>query len=69
MAEGRKTAQILYAEGELEAARREAEGRERLADAEAKATESVSKAIAAGDARAINYFVAQKLRRRFRQTR
>ena len=46
--------------GELEAARREAEARERLAEAEAKATEVVSQAIASGDPRAINYFVAQK---------
>ncbi|MGY0215870.1 SPFH domain-containing protein [Endozoicomonadaceae bacterium StTr2] len=60
VAEGEKQAQILKAEGELEAARREAEARERLAEAEAKATESVSKAIEAGDSRAINYFVATK---------
>ena len=53
-------AQILQAEGELEAAKREAEARERLAEAEAKATEVVSQAIASGDQRAINYFVAQK---------
>ena len=32
----------------------------RGAEAEAKATDSVSKAIAQGDVRAINYFVAQK---------
>ena len=60
VAEGEKQAQILKAEGELEAARREAEARERLAEAEAKATEAVSTAIAEGDQRAINYFVAQK---------
>ena len=60
VAEGEKQAQILKAEGELEAARREAEARERLAEAEAKATDVVSKAIAEGDSRAINYFVAQK---------
>ena len=60
VAEGQKSADILKAEGELEAARREAEARERLAEAEANATTSVSTAIAAGDSRAINYFVAQK---------
>ncbi|CAM3505495.1 SPFH domain-containing protein [Parendozoicomonas haliclonae] len=60
VAEGEKQAQILKAEGELEAAKREAEARERLAEAEAKATDVVSKAIADGDHRAINYFVAQK---------
>ncbi|MGB0359857.1 MAG: hypothetical protein ACPGEF_00365 [Endozoicomonas sp.] len=37
-----------------------AEARERLAEAEAIATSRVSKAIAEGDHRAINYFVAQK---------
>jgi len=47
-------------EGEKEAAFREAEARERLAEAEAKATEMVSRAIAEGDVNAINYFVAQK---------
>ena len=60
VAEGEKASQILRAEGELEAARREAEARERLAEAEAKATEAVSQAIASGEPRAINYFVAQK---------
>ncbi|MCW7552375.1 SPFH/Band 7/PHB domain protein [Endozoicomonas gorgoniicola] len=60
VAEGQKQAQILQAEGELEAAKREAEARERLAEAEARATEAVSRAIASGDQRAINYFVAQK---------
>ncbi len=60
VAEGKKQSQILQAEGELEAARRQAEARERLAQAEAQATEFVSDAIAKGDARAINYFVAQK---------
>ena len=43
-----------------EAAFREAEARERLAEAEAKATAMVSQAIAKGDVQAINYFVAQK---------
>ena len=60
VAEGAKASQVLKAEGELEAARREAEARERLAEAEANATEMVSRAIADGDGRAINYFVAQK---------
>jgi regulator of protease activity HflC (stomatin/prohibitin superfamily) len=60
IAEGSKASQILKAEGELEAAKREAEGRERLAEAEASATEAVSTAIANGDGRAINYFIAQK---------
>lgn len=60
VAEGEKRAQILKAEGALEASRREAEARERLAQAEASATAAVSKAIAEGDARAVNYFIAQK---------
>jgi len=60
VAEGAKASQVLKAEGELEAAKREAEARERLAQAEAAATEMVSTAIANGDGRAINYFVAQK---------
>jgi regulator of protease activity HflC (stomatin/prohibitin superfamily) len=59
-AEGQKQSQILEAEGRREAAFRDAEARERLAQAEAKATELVSEAIAGGDAKAINYFVAQK---------
>ncbi|TDR23330.1 SPFH domain-containing protein [Marinicella litoralis] len=59
-AEGKKQAAILEAEGLKEAAFREAEAREREAEAEAKATMMVSKAIAAGDVNAINYFVAQK---------
>lgn len=60
VAEGDKRSRVLRAEGELEAAKREAEARERLAEAEAKATADVSRAIAEGDPRAINYFVAQK---------
>jgi regulator of protease activity HflC (stomatin/prohibitin superfamily) len=60
IAEGRKQAQILEAEGRKEAAFRDAEARERSAEAEAKATDMVSKAIAGGNAQAINYFVAQK---------
>jgi regulator of protease activity HflC (stomatin/prohibitin superfamily) len=59
-AEGEKQARILEAEGRREAAFRDAEARERGAEAEAKATEMVSKAIAGGNAQAINYFVAQK---------
>ncbi len=59
-ADGEKQAQILKAEGEKEAAFREAEARERLAEAEAKATRMVSDAIAEGDVRAVNYFVATK---------
>src|SRR3546814_10717035 len=43
-----------------EAAFRQAEARERLAEAEAAATKSVSDAIAGGNVQAINYFVAQK---------
>jgi regulator of protease activity HflC (stomatin/prohibitin superfamily) len=59
-AEGMKQGQILQAEGEKEAAFRQAEARERLAEAEANATRMVSDAIAKGDTRAINYFIAQK---------
>ena len=59
-AEGEKQGAILDAEGRRESAFRDAEARERLAEAEAKATQLVSDAIASGDARAINYFVAQK---------
>jgi len=51
---------VLAAEGNKEAAFREAEARERLAQAEARATQMVSQAIAQGDVQAINYFVAQK---------
>ena len=59
-AEGQKQSQILEAEGRREAAFRDAEARERAAEAEAKATQMVSEAIAGGDAKAINYFIAQK---------
>jgi hypothetical protein len=43
-----------------EAAFREAEARERAAQAEATATKSVSDAIEEGSTQAINYFIAQK---------
>jgi len=59
VAEGEKRAAILEAEGKKEASFRAAEARERLAEAEAKATIVVSKAIAEGDIQAINYFVAK----------
>ncbi len=59
-AEGEKQSAILHAEGRREAAFRDAEAREREAEAEAKATEMVSAAIAQGDVKAINYFIAQK---------
>jgi regulator of protease activity HflC (stomatin/prohibitin superfamily) len=39
---------------------REAEARERLAEAEAKATQLVSTAIDEGNSQAINYFIATK---------
>jgi regulator of protease activity HflC (stomatin/prohibitin superfamily) len=54
--EGAKQAQILAAEGRREAAFRDAEARER--QAEAKATHMVSEAIERGSVQAINYFVA-----------
>jgi len=60
VAEGDKQAQVLKAEGLRQSAFLESEAREREALAEAKATNVVSKAIAEGDSRAINYFVAQK---------
>lgn len=63
-AEGQKQSKILEAEGRLAAAQKDAEARERLADAEAKATAAVSKAVTEGNVQALNYFIAQKGRRR-----
>ena len=59
-AEGEKQAVILDAEGRREAAYRDAEAREREAEAEAKAIAMVSEAVSHGDAKAVNYFVAQR---------
>lgn len=59
-AEGLKQAQILEAEGRKASVFLDAEARERSAAAEAKATQLVSDAIAGGNTKAINYFVAQK---------
>ncbi len=59
-ADGEKQAAILEAEGRREAAFRDAEAREREAEAEARATTMLSEALAAGNAQAVNYFVAQK---------
>ena len=55
-----RAADVLKAEGERESAFRDAEARERLAEAEAFATNEVSQAIAEGNIQAINYFVAQR---------
>ena len=51
---------MLNAEGRKEAAFRDAEARERSAQAEALATQMVSKAISEGNTNALNYFVALK---------
>ena len=59
-AEGEKQSRILKAEGERQEACLQAEARERAAEAEAKATQMVSIALANGDTKAINYFIAQK---------
>src|SRR6202142_4092673 len=53
--------------GRREAAFRDAEGRERSAEAEAKATQMVSEAIAKGDVAALNYFIADKYIKAFGQ--
>ncbi|MGF1682223.1 SPFH domain-containing protein [Photobacterium minamisatsumaniensis] len=58
-AEGHKQSEILRAEGDKQAAILQAEARERAAEAEARATSMVSDAIAKGDVKAINYFIAQ----------
>lgn len=60
VAEGEKRAQILRAEGARAAAFLEAESREREAIAEGLATKVVSEAIAEGNDKAVNYFIAQK---------
>ena len=65
-AEREKRANILEAEGYRQSERRQmaaikdAEARERLAEAEAKATMMVSRAVKDGDPQALNYFIAQK---------
>ena len=59
-AEGSKQAAILEAEGRQMASIKDAEARERLAEAEAKATIMVSRAVKDGDPQALNYFIAQK---------
>ena len=58
--EGEKQSAILSADGLCVVVFREAEARERAAEAEAKATQMVSDAIATSGVQAINYFVAQK---------
>lgn len=59
-AEGNKQAVILEAEGEKEASFRKAEARERLAQAEATATQTVTAAISGGNIQALQYFIAQE---------
>jgi len=66
-AEGEKQAQILAAEGRLGAATRDSEARERLAQAEAVATASVSKALTEGSVQVLNYFIAQRYTDAFSQ--
>ena len=58
MAKNRLPYSMQMAEKNLHS--RDAQARERLAQAEARATAMVSKAIADGDVQAINYFVATK---------
>ena len=59
-AEGERESQILFADGEKQAAFKAAEARERQAEADAKATTMVSDAIAKGDIKAINFFIAKE---------
>ena len=61
-ADGRKTfEEINYDDpAQFEAAFRDAEARERLAQADAKATEMLSVAVANGDPAALNYYIAEK---------
>jgi regulator of protease activity HflC (stomatin/prohibitin superfamily) len=59
-AKAEKRAVILAAEARREARFRAAAARERQAEAKAKATEAVSKAIGRGSMQAINYFVARR---------
>jgi regulator of protease activity HflC (stomatin/prohibitin superfamily) len=51
---------VLEAEGRKEAAFRDAEARERAAQAEAAATLVVSEALSRGNVAALNYFIADK---------
>lgn len=60
LAEGEKSAAILRAEGEKAAAILVAEAREREAEAEAKATVDVSRAISEGNVQALQYFLGLK---------
>ncbi|BCE01381.1 SPFH domain-containing protein [Marinicellulosiphila megalodicopiae] len=59
-AEGFKQAVILKAQADKESVVLAAEARERRAEADAKSTQMVSKAIAEGDINAINFFIAEK---------
>ena len=58
---------ILQAVGRMEAAKLDAEARERLGEAEARVTVLVSKAVKEGDVQALNYFVAQKYVEAFKE--
>src|ERR1700743_1526935 len=51
---------ILAAEARLASPERDAQARERLAQAEAQATRVVSEAVEAGSVQALNYFIAQR---------